>query len=363
MKIIALAIATASRALLLGACSSHNVPTTTTGTLGGSINVEGPFNGATELLVGLFAPGGTTPLQSATAGHVTSTATATLSGRAIAFSFTEIDLGTYEVGLYSSGPGGNTFYFRSDPVTLDSTHSSVTDFSADASFTGEGPFGSISGVALLSDDFEFPSGGNLAFLGFSPASDPQNALQWIVTSEDASNGELFFNVDHIAYGTWIVGLYGYNPVTHEVSIFGLLDNPLTVNENNPNLTGAVFAADSDGDPGTDPVLGTINGTVTFNGALPEGQAIFVAANTVPPQQGAPPSTQEVTALDGRTFNFSLPLLPDGSYSVSIFSYDFASHQAVYFGEAEGTVTIDDAHQTVSDINFDADVTVIGGTAD
>ena len=68
-------------------------------------------------------------------------------------------------------------------------------------------------------------------------------------------------------------------------------------------------------------------------------------------------------LDGRTYNFSLPLLPDGTYSVSIFSYDFANHQAVYFGEYIGTVVIDETHRAVADVNFNADVTVIGGTAD
>jgi hypothetical protein len=294
---------------------------------------------------------------------VTSAATATLSGRAIAFSFTDVEFGTYTVRLYSTSAGNPTFYFTSDPITLNASTPNVTGFSETASFTGEGPFGSVSGVALLSDDFEFPSGGELAFIGFSPVSDPQNALQWIVDSADASGNQLVFNVDGLAYGTWLVGLYGYNPQTHAVTVFGLLDDPITVNAGSPNATGAVFGADSDGDPGDDPTLGVINGTITFNGALPQGQGIFVAANTIPPQQGAPISTQEVTALDGRSFSFSLPLLPNDDYSVSIFSYDFATHQATYFGEYDGAVTIDDAHLTVDGIDFNADVTTIGGTAD
>jgi hypothetical protein len=350
-------------AAFIVSCGSSNVGGATTGDISGSITLDGPINGAAELLVGLFPSGSDTPSETATAGHVTSTASATLSGRAIAFSFSDVEFGTYTVRLYSTGVGGNTYYFTSSAITVNESTPEVDNISAHASFTGEGPFGSISGVALLSDDFEFPGAGDLAFIGFSPVSDPQNAYQWIVDSGDASNGQLVFNVDGLAYGTWIVGLYGYNPATHAVSVLGLLDDPITISAAAPNATGAVFGADSDGDPGDDPTLGVINGTVTFNGALPEGQAIFVAANTIPPQQGAPISSQEVTSLDGRTFDFSLPLLPSDDYSVSIFSYDFANHQGVYFGEYDGTVTIDAAHLTVDSIDFNADVTTIGGTAD
>jgi len=362
VKTIYVALLAALIALLAGACSSHNVGNST-GTIAGSITVGGPFNGAADLQVGLFDVGGNSPLQSADAGHITSAATAQLSGRAIAFSFTDVALGAYEVGLYTSGPSGNTFYYRSAPVTLDAQHTSVTNLTADASFTGNGPFGTISGVAVLSDPFTWPSGGQLAFIGINPVDQPQNVLQTIVTSADASNGLLYFNLDHVAYGQWNVGLYGYDPATHNVTVFGLLDNPITVSASSPNVTGAVFGADSAGDPGTDPTLGTIGGTITFNGALPTGQQIFVAANTIPPQQGAPPSSQQVTALDGRTFSYTLPLLPNGDYSVAIFSYDINTHQAVYFGQVSGTVTVDASHQNVTGQDFNADVTVIGGQAD
>jgi hypothetical protein len=363
VKNIVWAIAFALAILTIASCSSHNVGGASTGDITGSITIDGPINGAAEVLVGLFPSGSDTPTESASAGHVTSTATATLSGRAIAFSFTDEAFGTYTVRLYSTGVGGNTYYYTSAPITISQTNPDVNNFSAHASFTGDGPFGSISGVALLSDDFAFPGAGDLTFIGFSPVDDPQNAYQWLVDSGDVSSGELVFNVDGLSYGTWIVGLYGYNPQTHAVTVFGLLDNPITISAAEPNATGAVFGADSDGDPGTDPTLGVVNGTVHFNGALPAGQQIFVAANTIPPQQGAPISSEQVTALDGRNFSYSLPLLPNGDYSISIFSYDFANHQAVYFGSYDGTVTVDDAHQTINTINFDADVTTIGGQAD
>ncbi|MDQ3023812.1 MAG: hypothetical protein M3R04_05425 [bacterium] len=363
MKTLSIAIAAALAALLLGSCGSSNVGPTT-GSVSGSLEVAGPFNGAAELNVGLFPDGSDVPVQTAVAGRVTSVASATLSGRAIAFSFTDVTFGIYSVRLYSSGPGGNTFHFRSADITLSELNPTVSNFDEQASFTGEGPFGSVSGIALLSDDFEFPAAGELAFIGISPVSDPQNALQWIVDSADASSGQLAFNIDGIAYGTWLVGLYGYNPGTHAVTVFGLLDAPLTVSAATPNITGAVFGADSGGDPGVDPALASISGTVTFNGGLPAGQYIAVAANTIPPQQGAPPSTFDVlaSAVDGNTVAFTLPLLPDGTYSVSIFSYDFATHTATYFGEYDGTVVIA-AAASVADIDFNADVTVIGGSAD
>jgi hypothetical protein len=364
MKTLIIALAAVLTALLLGACNSSNVGPET-GSIAGSIEVAGPFNGAAELNVGLFPDGSDTAVETAVAGRITSVATATLAGRAIAFSFTDVEFGTYNVGLYSTGPGGNTFYFRSGDIVLSELNHTITNFDEQASFTGEGPFGSVSGVALLSDDFTFPTGGELALLGFSPIDAPQNLLQWIVTDADASGDQLVFNIDGIAYGTWTVGLYGYNPQTHAVEVFGLLDEPVTISAANPNLTNAIFGADSDGDPGADPQLGSISGTVSFNGALPAGQFISIAANTIPPQQGAPISTIEVDADDivNGELQYTLPLLPNGEYSVSIFSYDFANHQATYFGEYDGSVVIDGANQNVANIDFNADVTVIGGEAE
>jgi hypothetical protein len=42
----------------------------------------------------------------------------------------------------------------------------------------------------------------------------------------------------------------------------------------------------------------------------------------------------------------------------VFAYDFSTHTATYFGNYDGTVTIDQANSLVTDIDFDADVSII-----
>jgi hypothetical protein len=357
---ILLAIFAIVTAILAASCGSDNAgPVATTGNIGGDIEMVGPFNGAAELNVGLFAPGGDTAVQSAVAGRLTSAATATLTGRTISFNFTEVPFGTYEVGVYSDG-AAKTFYYRSTGITLSESNHSVDDFSADASFTGPGPFGTISGSAQLSDATAFP-GDRVVFIGFSPASAPQNALQTLVAATDVNDGQIIYNGEGIAYGTWIVGLYGYNPATHEVTVYGMKDEPVVVSAASPNLAGVTFGASFAGDPGTDPELGSISGTVTFSAALPAGGSYFIAANTVPPQQGAPPAIVELNAAavgGDNAFDYTLTPLANGEYSVSIFSYDLATHQATYFGEYDGTVTLSDVSSNPSGVDFSADVSII-----
>lgn len=364
MRIVML-ISLLAVALLGAACSSRNVDINpSTGRISGALDVVGPFSGAAPLSVGLFLPGSETPVESTEVGRITSAATATLTGRRITFSFSELSFGVYEVAVFATSAGTATFYYRGAPVTLSSTTPTVADFSADVSFTGNAPFGTVSGLVLLEEEFSFVAG-QLYFIGLSKPTDPQNALQHLVAASDVNSaGQLFFNIEGVSYGTWLVGLYGYNPETHAVTVHGLLDDPVRVGANLPNVTGAVFPAGAT-DPGDDGELGTITGTVTFNGALPEGQSLHIAANTIPPQQGAPPATIEVTPGDlngGRTLNYALPNLPTGSYSVAIFSYDFVNHTAVYFGTLDDGVSVTSG-QTAGDADFNADVTVIGGTAD
>jgi uncharacterized protein (DUF2141 family) len=363
-----LLLALVAIAALLVACDTGNsTPTPTNGTLAGTVDIAGPFNGAVELNVGAFAPGSDTPVQSAVAGRVTSAATADITDRALDFSFTELPFGSYEVGVYSVGAGdAKTFIYRSAPVVLNSSDAVVDDFEAEASFTGSGPFGTISGIALLEGELTVPSG-KLLFVGFSPVSQPQNALQWLVTGADIQeNGWIVFNVDHIAYGTWLVGLYGYDPQTNQVSVYGLLDEPVTVNSSNAFISNVVHSASFAGDPGADPELGSISGTVTFNGAIPAEFGdntppfLYIAANTIPPQQGSPISVKQIKPADlngNNELEFTLTGLPNEDYSVAVFAYDpsSGSHQPIYLGQAAGTVTISDETLDVTGIDFDADL--------
>jgi hypothetical protein len=346
--------------LLASSCGGGNgTPQATSGTVSGTLTVGGPINGASDLQVGLFAPGSTTATLTTAAGHVTSAAggTATITGRNVAYSFTEVPFGTYNVGLYYASGATPTFLYRSSDIVVNAANPARTNQNGTGSFTGSGPFGTISGVTQVAGTW--PDSSQLVFIGFAPQTAPQNVFQWLVSADDLNEGYLYYNVDNIAYGTYYVGLYGYNPVTHAVSVFGQLDNTVTINAGTPDIAGANFGSDFAGDPGTDPALGSISGEITLNAELPANLYIYVAANTIPPQQGAPPAAirvKQADVVDGK-LSYELPFLGDGQYSVSIFSYDINTHQAIYFGEVASPVTISGA-QDVTGVNFTADVTLL-----
>lgn len=338
--------------LLLSSCGGGGVQQLTTGQVSGKVTVSGPINGAVELLVGIFPSGSTTPAQTSSAGHVTSTAS--LSGREISYSFSEIPFGNYYIGVYADGGAAPTFYYESGDFNLHVDNSIVNDLTGAFSFSGAVPWGTVSGTTSVVGTW--PDASLLTYIGIAPASSPQSQLQFLVSESDLNDGKLHYDMDGIAYGTYIVGFFGYNPVSHEVFTYGAFDNPVVVNGTSPNVATVNFPSDFSGDPGTDPQLGTISGTVTLSAALPSGLFYYVAANTIPPAAGAPPAVYEVfeDQVSGSSFDYELTFLSDDTYSVSIFAYDVTSHAATYFGEYDGTVVVSggDSH---TGIDFNADI--------
>ena len=338
--------------ILLSSCGGGGTQQLTTGQVSGKVTVSGPINGAVELLVGIFPSGSTSPSQSSSAGHVTSAAS--LSGREIIYSFIDIPFGNYYIGVYADSGGTPSFYYQSGDFNLHVDNSIVNDLSGSFSFSGTVPWGTVSGTTSVVGTWPDPS--LLTYIGISPASSPQSQLQYLVSESDLNDGKLHYDMDGISYGTYIVGFFGYNPVTHEVFTYGAFDNPVVVNATSPNVATINFPSDFSGDPGTDPQLGTISGTVSLSGSLPSGLFYYVAANTIPPAAGAPPAVFEVfeAQVAGSSFDYELSFLSDDTYSVSIFAYDVTSHAATYFGEYDTTVTISggDSH---TGIDFNADV--------
>ncbi len=337
--------------LLLASCGGGGVEQLTTGQVSGSVKVLGPSNGAVELMVGVFPSGSDTPVQSSSAGRVTSTAS--LADRTISYSFSDIQFGNYYIGVFADG-ASPTFYYQSGDFSFNTENQIVSGLAGQCSFSGAAPWGTVSGSTSIAGDW--PTGGLLTFIGISPMSSPQSVLQYLVSESDVNDGRINYNMEGIAYGTYLVGFYGYDPVSREITTYGAFDNPVVVSANSPNIATINFPSDFAGDPGEDPQLGTITGTVSLSAALPSGLFYYVAANTIPPAQGAPPAVYEVFEgqLNGTTIDYTLSFLDDDTYSVSIFAYDVVSHQATYFGEYEGTVDISggDSH---SGIDFTADV--------
>jgi len=346
-------------------CSGGGGGAAPSGSISGKVTVGGPINGAVELQVALLSEPGGAILETATAGHVTSTASASVSGRDLDFSFSDLDLATYRVAVISQNGGAPTYWFTSDPIALSAGAPSVANFEEQMSFSGVGPWGTISGVALFvtNGSTSWPDPSLLVFVGFNKVAEPTNILQWLVSEADVNHGELIFNVDHLDFGTYNVGLYGYNPVTHAVSVYGAFDETVTISASDVNATNVNFPADFAGDPGTDPELGSISGTITFTGPLPSGLFISVGANTIPPQMGAPIASFDVAPEDldaSQQVHYVLAGLPDDDYAVAIFSYDFATHQATYFGQYDTAITVDPGNLHHAGIDFDADVSLLSG---
>jgi len=353
-------------ALALLGCGGggSGTPAPTAGSVAGVLTIGGPVNSLANLTVGVYPPGAITAVQSVDLGNSTSAATGDYSDRTISFQFTDLDLGSYEIAVYQGAAGSETFLYRSDSFDLTSNAPHMTSFSAKMSFSGMEPWGTISGVIDLADS-PWP-GDKYVYLGFKMGDEPR--LEYPLTEGYANDGyvehlvaegEIIFNMDFLTYGAWTVGLYGYDFATHQVTTYGERDVAVLVHGGSPNVTGVNFPADFAGDPGTDPVLGTISGTISFSGVLPQvGGFVAVGANTIPPQAGAPISHMEITPemLDeSNTVDYTIENLPSGEYGVAIFAYDFTTHTAVYFGEYPDPVNITEQMPDVSGIDFAADV--------
>ena len=341
--------------LLLSSCGGGGTQQLTTGQVSGTVTVTGPINGAVELLVGIFPSGSNSPVQSSSAGHVTSTAS--LNGREISYNFSEIEFGNYYIGVFADAGGSPNFFYMSGDFNLHIDNSIVNDLAGQFSFSGAVPWGTVSGVTSVNGDW--PGAELITYIGISPASSPQNQLQQIVSASELNDGKLFYNLEGISYGTYIVGFFGYNPVSHEVVTYGAFDDPVVVSAASPNVATINFPSDFSGDPGTDPQLGSISGTISLSGSLPSGLFYYVAANTIPPQAGSPPAVFEVNEqqVSGSSFDYTLSFISDDTYSVSIFAYDITTHEATYFGEYAGTIVVSggDSH---SGIDFSADVSLL-----
>ena len=102
--------------------------------------------------------------------------------------------------------------------------------------------------------------------------------------------------------------------------------------------------------------GAISGSVAFTGTADWSNLVYVSANTIPPVQGAPPGNVQITQ---GTYNaagtpYEMTDLVYGEYSVSVYQYNFTTHQAKYFGYFDGSVTLSESVPELTGVNFDAD---------
>lgn len=230
---------------------------------------------------------------------------------------------------------------------------------------GRGPYnlptqkGSVRGTVHFSGTL---LAGAQAFMAIFPPSGGSAYNFYPIPQEDIDKGFHNYELSGLDFGTYLLGVsVSFNPNPEDPNaqapVRVLAPTTVTLTQNQPSQQFD-FTIEWPSPP--ELTEGTISGTVTLIGEFPTGESVWIAA--IDATQAGPPKGQvEVTAEDvveGK-ISYTIEKLPFGSYIVSIFTYDFATHKANYFGAYDGTVTISAENPNRTGIDFDADTSELG----
>ncbi len=352
--------------ITLAACGGSGVkdrPGTpgTKGSIAGKFVVNNALPEGASFSVALFKKGEANP---------SATAVPSADGAGLVFSFADKALGIYYVQLRASHGGAaasslsriasheghEIVLAQTNDLTLSSTAPNLSGVTANAIGTD----GTISGIVQVAG--EYPTGKMVFVYVYRsditlPPGPPDgiNAKTFDVPVSIIENNQFRYDIENISYGTYKIELNGYNPATHEVEVYGSYATEVTLDFSDHNLFSKNFGAGFGVEP--PPVQnGSISGSVSFSGTPNWAYPIYVSANTIPPVQGAPPGNIQVTeaAYNSSGTAFEMSDLVYGEYSVSVYQYNFTTHQATYFGSYSGTVTLTEENPAASGITFEAD---------
>ena len=171
-----------------------------------------------------------------------------------------------------------------------------------------------------------------------------------------SDGLIPYTVENIALGTYaVVGLWTY-PQYEFMGAYGYtgegdIPTPITLTEENPQLTGIDFDASYSGAAET----GSISGHVSFTGTWPTGNVRVMAFETWPPS-GPPQMTDPIN--EAAEFDYTIEDVPYNTYGVvGLFDAGSTMYGAYGFDPPGDTtpdpVTVDGNDPDVTDIDFSA----------
>ena len=352
MKNLAYASLMLALVLIVASCGGGGIklnpnPTTNYGSITGKFIANNFLTEGAVLRVALYLQG---------------SATATAQDNAIAdgddwgFAFERVPYGVYFVRLSAAVDDKTLVLNQSEPITVSSTTPNHTDVMPVAI----GIDGTISGIVRVAGDY--PSD-KMVFVNLTRTDvtlnpgppDELNNITFDVPETLIENGEFRYDIENASYGVYTIQLVGYDLTTHALEVYGEYDGDIVIDYLDHNLFSHNFAAGFGVEP---PSLeeGIIRGTVTFTGTPDWSQSIYVSANTIPPGAGAPPGNYQIeqATYNAAGVEFEMRNLVYGEYSVSIYQYNFTTHQATYFGVHDGNVTIDAANPSVNGIDFEAD---------
>ncbi len=205
-------------------------------------------------------------------------------------------------------------------------------------FTGELTAGAEAFMAI------FPPGGGSAYQFYS------------IPQSDIDRGFHAFEFTGLDFGTYQLGVsVSFNPDPEDpeaqAPIRLLAPTSITLTQDEP-AKQYDFTIEWPAPPAP---AGSISGTVTLIGDFPADKSVWIAA--IDATSPGPPKAQvEVTAEDvvGGEIPYTIPNVPYGSYIVTIFTYDFATHEADYFGGYDGAVVINEVTPSATGVDFVGD---------
>jgi len=225
------------------------------------------------------------------------------------------------------GGGGN-------PVRLPVDHGDATGtISGTVVFTNAPPEGATVWIAVVAPNTGIP---------YVDVLVPASAVA-------AGSYAYSFAIDFGTYGVAVACITQGPPKMY----YGPAD--VTVSPNNSHATGVDFTVTFTAEQ---PQVGSIAGTITFIGAFPEGERVYVGASAQMAE--APAAFVRIMAEDlvGGAVDYTLTDLPLGAYFVSVFTYDMATHRPTFFGSYASTVVLSEGALLATGIDFEADTSLL-----
>lgn len=219
--------------------------------------------------------------------------------------------------------------------------------------------GSVSGTVTFEGDWPVGKGGEAEAVYVCIFTEwPIGSIPYLSDPLPApgADGLIPYTVTDLPLGTYaVVGMWTY-PEYEFLGAYGYtgegdIPTPITLTEDNPNLTGIDFDAAYSGPAET----GTISGHVTFTGTWPEGNVRVMAFENWPP--AGPPQMTDPIAEAGE-FDYTITDVPYNTYEVvGLFDADSNMYGAYGFNPpgdmTPDPVTVDTEHTAVTGIDFSA----------
>lgn len=168
--------------------------------------------------------------------------TSAVEAGSYAYTFTNIDFGTYGVAVAFIIEGPPTMFYGPADVTVSPNNPYATGVNFTVEFTEEQPAtGSISGTVTFIG--EFPAGAPV-YIGASVqlAEAPAGFIQ--VNADDLVGGAVAYSLPDLPLNTYYVSIFTYDMATHRPTYFGSYASTVALSEAAAHATGIDFDADT-----------------------------------------------------------------------------------------------------------------------